>query len=168
MGDGDSAVGADARVVVLRKLHKKTTKEELQAFASQFGPVVSINVWYGWGQAIIELNEEGAAALLTACRDTPAQIRGKLVVVRAGVAARADQLYKQSPANPIYVQKEIARCVADVCKLVEVKAIRSAANELRGRFGHACQSAGHLLAGRLDSSCSSLIHLVRCQPSTTR
>jgi len=50
MSARDSTVGADDRVVVLRKLHKKTTKEEIKAFAAPFGPVVSINVWYGWGQ----------------------------------------------------------------------------------------------------------------------
>jgi len=54
-------------------------------------------------------------------------------VLKAGVAARQDQIYNVSSANPDYVEKEIARCVYDLCKLVEAKDVRRAANDLRAK-----------------------------------
>ena len=137
--DADEDIGGrrceelNPRVVVVRKLHKKTSKDELAAFAAPFGGVTSINMWYGFGKGIIEMESEAAAAaIFAAYREVAARVRGKEVTLSSGVAARADQLYKQSPSNPSYVQKEIMRCVADVCKLVESKAVRQAACQLRG------------------------------------
>ena len=125
---------ADPHVVQVRRLHKKTSKEDLQAFAAPFGAVARINIFYGWGQGIVEMENAGAAAaLLAAYADAPPRVRGKEVVLSSGVAARADQIFKQSPANPAYVQKEVARCVCDMLKVVEVKEIRRAANELRAK-----------------------------------
>ena len=122
-------------VVHIRRLHKKTSKEDLRVFAETFGPVTRINVWYGFGTGIIEMaNASDAALLLASFSDVePAVVRGKVVAIGLGVAARDDQILKQSPANPAYVEKEIARCVSDMCKLVENKEIRRAANELRAK-----------------------------------
>ena len=38
----------DLQVIHVRRLHKKTTMEDLRAFASPFGCVKRVNLWYGF------------------------------------------------------------------------------------------------------------------------
>ena len=79
-------------------------------------------------------NSTDAAKLMASFSDdNPAVARGNVVAIGLGVAARDDQIFKQSPANPAYVEKEIARCVSDMFKLVKKKEIRRTANELRAK-----------------------------------
>ena len=136
----------DLQVIHVRRLHKKTTMEDLRAFASFFGCVKRVNLWYGFGQAIIEMaHEEDAAALLAAFRHTPSLVRGKVVELSLGSAARPDQTYKQSHSNPDHVRKEVARCVTDLCRIVELKGARRAANELRAKHNALIRAYTHEL-----------------------
>jgi len=102
-GEGQHCGGRrDANVIRVRRLHKKTRKEDLRKFAEPFGEIASIHVWYGFGQGIIEMEmEQAASALLAAFQDSTAMVRGKEVSLSLGIAARADQLFRHSPANPV-------------------------------------------------------------------
>ena len=51
------AVEMDPKVIQVKRLHKKTSKDDLRALAEQFGAITNISLWYGFGTGLIEMQD---------------------------------------------------------------------------------------------------------------
>jgi len=132
MADPETEEIERPKAVHVRRMHKKTTKQELVAFGQKFGNVKSVNVWYGFGQGVIEyFSTSEAAAAVAAQKDSVPLVRGKEVELGFGIPLTNKQRFKEDIRNPDYVSKEVRRCVNDILNLVCDKEARQRAQLLR-------------------------------------